>query len=132
MANLSDYLENALINHISNNAVYTAPATLYVALYTTAPTDSTAGVEVLSGRGYARQTVTLAAASGGATSNTNTISFGPNTAANWGTVVAAAVVDSGTIGAGNILLHNTLNASRAAIIGDRIEFAPGALTFSLA
>ena len=43
MSDLSNYLENALMNHLRNSAAFTMPATLYLALFT-AFTDLEAGV----------------------------------------------------------------------------------------
>ena len=57
MAAMTDYLENKIIDWLLRGQTFTPPATAYVALYTTAPTDSTAGTEV-SGGSYARVAVT--------------------------------------------------------------------------
>ena len=64
MAEMSNYLENALLNGTLNATTYTAPAAVYVALYTSDPTDANTGTEV-SGGSYARQSVTFAAPSDG-------------------------------------------------------------------
>ena len=40
MAEMSNYLENALINATLRNTSYTTPTTVYVALYTSDPTDA--------------------------------------------------------------------------------------------
>ena len=45
MAEMSNYLENALINATLRNTGYTSPTTVYLALYTTDPTDADAGDE---------------------------------------------------------------------------------------
>ncbi len=54
MAEMSNYLENALINATLRNTSYTSPTTVYVALYTSDPTDADSGTEC-SGTSYARQ-----------------------------------------------------------------------------
>lgn len=46
MAEMSNYLENALINATLRNTSYTSPATVYLALYTSDPTDADSGTEV--------------------------------------------------------------------------------------
>ena len=56
---MSNYLENALINATLRDTTYTSPATVYVSLWTTDPTDAGSGTEV-SGGSYARTAVTLA------------------------------------------------------------------------
>ena len=58
MAGFSDYLEDKVLDHVFGGNAYTAPSTLYVALYTVAPTDTGGGTEV-SGGAYARQTATF-------------------------------------------------------------------------
>ena len=54
----TDYLENKLLAHTFSNTAYTSPSTVYVALYTVAPTDSSVGTEVTGG-GYARQSASF-------------------------------------------------------------------------
>lgn len=39
----TDYLENELLDHALRNSAWTPPATVYLALYTTAPGEATAG-----------------------------------------------------------------------------------------
>jgi hypothetical protein len=68
MAGKSDYLENKILDHVLRNTAYTSPTTVYVGLYTAAPTDAGGGTEV-SGNGYAREAATFSVASGGATAN---------------------------------------------------------------
>lgn len=129
--NLTDYAENALLNHILGKTAYTMPTTTYLALFTTAPSDSAAGTEVsTSSTGYARQAITsvMSAASGGASANASTITFGAATA-SWGTVMAFGIFDAAT--GGNMLLYGTLSASKAIASGDRLEFAASQLSASL-
>ena len=57
MAAMTDYLENKVIDWMLRGQTFTPPATLYVALYTTTLTDSSAGTEVTGG-GYARVALT--------------------------------------------------------------------------
>jgi len=101
---LTNYLENALLNATVRNTTYTSPATVYLALYSVAPTASTAGTE-LSGSGYSRQAITFNAPSGGSVTSNVTVTFGPATA-NWSTINATAVVDAST--SGNILSGSSL------------------------
>lgn len=124
----SDYLENKVLDHIFTATGFTRPNT-YVALYTTAPTDSGGGTEV-SGGSYARVQVTAwNAASGGATANTNAVTF-PQATANWGTVVAIGILDNSS--GGNLLAWGDLAASKAINSGDTAEFAAGAIDITLA
>jgi hypothetical protein len=133
MSALSDYLENALINHIFRNTDFTRPANIYVALFTAAPSDSGGGTEV-SGGSYARQAVVTgassgwAAAAGGATENSATITF-PTATASWGTITHVALFDASS--GGNMLFHGALAVSKAIGSGDIFRINAGDLDLSL-
>ena len=124
----SDYLENELLDHVLGGGDYSRPATVYVALYTVAPTDTGGGTEV-SGGSYARVAVTnnatnWPAASGGAKANGTVITF-PKATAAWGTCVAFAILDAAT--AGNFLYWADLTETKAINNGDTAQFAVGEL-----
>lgn len=124
----SDFLENALLNHVFKNTAYTQPTNIYIGLYTVAPTDAGGGTEV-SGGSYARTVMNAwDTASGGATANTNAVTF-PTATANWGTVVAVGIFDAVT--AGNLLAWSTLTASKSVDNGDTAEFAAGDIDVTL-
>lgn len=130
----SDFLELELLDHVFGNAAYTAPATLHVALFTTAPnTETGAGGTEVSGGSYARAAVTnnatnWPAASGGSKSNGAAISFATPTA-NWGTIVAAGLYDAST--GGNLLASANLTTSKTINSGDSVSFAIGSITITL-
>lgn len=64
MSALSDYLEAGILNNIFRAAtIPTLPSSLYVALYTVAPSDSGGGTEA-SGTGYGRVAVAARAPRG--------------------------------------------------------------------
>lgn len=124
----SDFLELELLDHVLGNQAYSAPATVYVALYTTAPTDAGGGVEV-SGGAYARVAVTnnltnWPAAAAGAKANGTEIEF-PTATADWGTVVAFAILDASS--GGNFLYWGDLTQSKTINNGDTAKFAVGDL-----
>jgi hypothetical protein len=127
----SDYLENKLLDHVLGNTAYTAPTTVYIALYTVAPTDSGGGTEV-SGGSYARVAITnnttnFPAASGGSKSNGTDITF-PTATADWGTVVAFGIFDLST--GGNLLYWATLTTSKSILNGDTAKFTAGNITIT--
>lgn len=134
MSAATDYLEAALMNHLFRGTPYTAPANIYVGLFTTNTSDSGGGTEV-SGGGYARVQVASntsnwsAPGTAGQSSNVNAITF-PTATANWGTVVAAALFDAPT--GGNMLVHSTLNANVTVNSGQTFSFAPGAYILQIA
>lgn len=123
--NLSDYLENKLLDHFLATTSYTAPANVYIALYTTAPDDTGGGVEVTGGS-YARQEGTFDAASSGATQNSSDIDFNGMPSC---TVVAIGVHDA--VSGGNLLLHGTLTANKTLDAGDILRIATGDLDISI-
>lgn len=123
--NLSDYLEVKLLDHFLGTTTYTKPTTVYLALYTAAPTDSSAGTEV-SGGSYARKVATFNGASSGATTNNSDIDFNGMPAC---TVVAIAVTDALT--SGNILVYGPLTANKSLDAGDILRVSAGDLSISI-
>lgn len=130
----SDFLELELLDHVFGAAIYTPPATLHIALFTTAPNTETgaSGVEV-SGGSYARAAVTnnatnWPAASGGQKLNGTRVDFVSPTA-NWGTVVAFGIYDASS--GGNLLASATLAVSKTLNTGDPVYFPIGSLVATL-
>jgi len=128
MSEFSNYLENALINAVLRNTTYTSPATVYVSLWTTDPTDAGSGTEV-SGGSYARTSITFAAPSNGVTSSNADCTF-PQATASWGTVGWIGLNDA-TSG-GNLLFHTPLDTAKTIDSGDIFKIASGSLTVTLA
>jgi hypothetical protein len=122
MTAMSDHLENKLLDHVLRNVAYTPPTTVYLALYTVAPTDAGGGTEVAGGS-YARQAVTFGAAAAGACSNSGTVTFTnmPTVA-----VVAVALLDAST--GGNLLYRKTLATQQDYSAGENVTVNPGTLT----
>lgn len=128
MAAFSNYLENALINGTLRATTYTAPATVYVGLFTSDPTDAGSGAEV-SGNAYARQSATFAAPSNGAASTDADVQF-PQATGDWGVVTHFAIFDALTTG--NMMYHGALTTSKNIETGDVFKIATGSLTVTLA
>jgi len=128
MAEFSNFLENALINATLRNTTYTSPATVYVSLYTSDPTDADSGTEV-SGGSYARTSVTFDAPSNGVTQNSADVTF-PTATASWGTVSHIGVHDAST--SGNLLFHTALDTAKTIDSGDIFKIETGNLTVTLA
>jgi hypothetical protein len=128
MSEMSNYLENALINGTLRATSYTAPTTIYLALYTTDPTDADTGTEV-SGASYARQTITMGAPSNGVSTNSAAIEFSA-AGGSWGTVTHIGIRDALT--AGNLLYHTPLDASKTIATGDIFRVSVGNLSVTLA
>lgn len=139
MSAMSDYLENKCIDHIFRGTAYTAPAGLWVGLYTATPSDAGGGTEVTGGS-YARVSVPPSTANwtatqggtsgastgtGGTTTNAATITF-PTATANWGTAVAVGIFDAAS--AGNLLWWGPLSSSQSIPSGVTYSIAAGALS----
>ena len=125
---MSNYLENALINVTLRATSYTAPTTVYVALFTTDPTDAGSGTEVTGGS-YARTSVTFAAPSNGVTTNNADVTF-PTCTSSWGVVTHLGIYDALTTG--NLLYHTPLDSSKTVDSGDVFKILSGNLSVTLA
>lgn len=123
--NLSNYLENKLLDHFLGTTSYTMPSPVYVGLYTVAPSDSTSGTEV-SGGSYARQTAAFSGASSGATSNSANIDF-----TNMPSCTVVAIGISDALSGGNLLVWGTLTANKSLDAGDTLRIATGDLDISI-
>lgn len=118
MAEMTDYLETALLDHVLRATPMTAPAGVYLALYTAAPGETGGGTEVTGGS-YARQAVTFTAPVGGITYNSGSVTFTSMPAA---TVVAVGLTDAAT--AGNLLYYKAIT-SVAVNAGDNFTLNDG-------
>jgi hypothetical protein len=126
----TDALEQRILDHLFKGGAtpaLTALSTVYVALYTVVPTDSTAGTEV-SGSSYARQAVASAAwtRTNSQIANNAEIAFPAVTGSAY-TVVGWAIMDASS--SGNQLYWGDCT-STTMNVGDIPRFAPSALTVS--
>jgi hypothetical protein len=140
---MSDYLENKIIDQVFRGQAYTFPTTLYVGLYTAAPSDTGGGTEV-TGNAYARASVaaslanfagtqgagTTVASSGttGTTSNNGSITF-PTPTASWGAVTSFGIFDAAS--AGNLLFYGTLTITKTINQGDTVTFPAASLSIQI-
>lgn len=124
---MSNYLENALINATLRGVSYTSPATVYITLYTSDPTESDSGTEV-SGGSYARQAITFGAPTDGTTTNSDNVTF-PEATADWGTVTHFGIKDAST--AGNLLYSAALTTPQVINTGGVLQFPIGQITVTL-
>ncbi|MDQ3153611.1 MAG: hypothetical protein M3R63_18495 [Actinomycetota bacterium] len=113
------YLANKLLDHAFRNTAYAQPATVYIALYTAAPSDAGGGTEV-AGNGYARVAVAFSAASAKAIASSGIIAVGPCVTANWGLITHGGVFDALT--GGNLMTWAAIT-NRTIEVGDSYQFA---------
>lgn len=144
MSAMSDFLENKLIDQIFRGQAAPTTTTLYVGLFTAAPSDTGGGTEV-SGNAYARASVASSLANwagtqsagstvassgtGGATSNNGAISF-PTATGAWGTVTHFGIFDA--LSGGNLLFYGALTVSKTISQSDTVTFPAGSLGVTFA
>lgn len=133
MSGFSDYLENQLLNATLRGGSQTGGA-VFVALFTTDPTDAGTGNEVVDS-GYVRQRVHqsvvsdgFTAPSNGTTSNTRNLAF-PAIVDTTITVTHWAIFDAQT--GGNMLYHAPLTNPKTLDPSDVLSFPVGSLTVAL-
>ena len=131
MGQKSQYLDNKILDQVNRNVTYTQPATVYSALFTVCPSASTAGTEVTNAAsGYTRVASTFCTAGAtvaGQQVNTGAVTFA--TAAAGYTVVGWALMDTSTVGAGNILYWATVT-TLALAVNDQATFAAGGIVIT--
>lgn len=138
MSQMSDYLENKLVDHLFRAGTFAKPAVIAVGLFTASPADAGGGTEVTGGT-YARvqqnpsdtnwaatQGGTSGASSGstGTTSNATVITF-PTPSAGWGLVTHFGIYDAAS--GGNLIMFGTLGTAKTINIGDAVTFPVGTL-----
>ncbi len=132
----SDYLANAMLDHIFNSTTFTQPS-IYIALCEAAISDSQTGstIDEMDMTGYAREskdgtTHWDTAVGDGVTANKTLIDFGSLTGISE-TLEAICICDNGSTGAGNLLIYdNTI--SQAIGVGDSVQIPIGDFDISLA
>jgi hypothetical protein len=117
----SNFLELEVLDHVLGNAAYTAPATVYMALFTAVSADGGTFTEVPSTNAYARASITnnatnWPAAASGLKQNGAAITFAQATPAGWGTVRGWGLYDAATVG--NLLYWGLLVASEVLFTAD--------------
>jgi hypothetical protein len=127
MAEFSDYLEDKVLDHVLRNVSYSSPTTVFVGLYTSNPTDTNSGTEVTGGS-YARQSLSVTAASGGIVTSSADVTF-PQCTALWGSVGFIGILDAVT--SGNLLMHTALTTAKTIDVGDILKITSGNLTVTL-
>lgn len=131
MANISNYLEEAILNAVFRGQPFQSPAAVYVALYLNDPTDQDVGTEV-SGGDYARQQVIFAAPvqeDGKAViKNAEEVAF-PVATSDWGLITHVGIRDAAV--GGNLLYYGPLQNPREILENDRLKWLAGDLVLTL-
>lgn len=134
MANLTDYAEKKLADHLFGITSYTKPTAVYAALHSADPTDTGSLANEITGNyGMPRVSITASMNAGNATSglidSATQIELGPVNA-DAGTVTHVTTQDALT--GGNALLRGPATANRTLFSGDSYRFAAGQLNATFA
>lgn len=134
MANISQYMQKAMLDWSLLGATPTRPSAIFVGLAMGAPS-SVSGSEVATGSGYTRQTCGFGAAatptSSGSASNTNAMTFGPFSSSQ--AISGLFLIDNSTASLStNQLYYGNLATARTPLTGDSLVIAAGALSITLA
>lgn len=148
MANMADYLEDALIEEIFRSDVtWTKPTVLAMCLLTTPAIDSDTGifsagtgVEVTSANGYARKDHAPhdddwaeSAGGDGVTSNKTLITFDVATGDFApGSVIAVAITDNTNHNQGNLFFHGTIVTTTTILNTHTPQFGIGQIVITWA
>ena len=131
MSKASNYLEDMTLNYFLRGQTVNRPTSLYLALYTTNPTDADTGAEVVGG-GYTRQSITFTAptqqADRATTANATKIEF-PLPLSDWGEIAYFGIRDARD--GGNLLLHGAFSKPMEIKEGNKISIEAGNLTISV-
>lgn len=127
---ISNWLSAQLLNAALRSTAFTAPTTVYIALYTSDPTAADTGTEV-SGGAYARKAITFAApalSGGKQTVNSSVDVEFPVASADWGLVTHVGIRNALT--GGNLLWTASLPSARTILSGDKPKFLAGSVQVS--
>lgn len=128
MSEMSNYLENGLLNAVLRNTSYNSPATVYVGLYTDNPGEGNTGTEC-TGSGYARKSATFGSPNDGVCTNSAAVEFDQATG-SWGTISHVGLLDA--ITSGNLLFYTDITTSKTIETGDIFKISAGSLSVTLA
>ena len=123
----SNYLEAAILDHIFDEASFTAP-TWYVALFVGDPGEAGAGGTEVSGNNYARTALGATTRTVSSVVNDASVEF-PEASGSWGTISHIALFDADS--GGNFLGSVAVDSALAVGDGDTARFAAGTLEFTL-
>ena len=129
---MSNYLAQAMLNHIFRATAYTAPTDRYLAFSTVAITDASTGTTITEpAAGYVRKTSGVWTVTAGAAVNAADETFA-TPSGSWGVITATAVLDAATVG--NLLFYDDAptGEGQTPTTGDPVKFLAGEFSVSVA
>jgi len=126
----TDYIAEALLDHVFKNTTYTAVATVFISLSNSDPGVDGSGIsEPATGENYDRVAhASWETASGGFTQNSGDVEFNP-ASASWGSVTHMSVCD--TIAQGNVLFYDVASPAQTPTAGDTVKFNAGDIEITM-
>lgn len=123
----TNYLEDAIVNAVLRAVTYTSPASVWLALFSTAPDEASGGTEITT-NGCTRQQVTFGTPSNGQCTNSAQINF-PSANPSGYTVNGWVLFDAQANG--NRLYYEDTSGSPVNIAaGNNAKVAIGALSIT--
>ena len=140
MANFSNYLENKIVEWLDGVAMPTAPTILYVALFSSDPTDANAGTEITNT--ITGSTARAAVANADWTVTTATTTLDAKIQNNAEITITNSSTNSTNVNAthfgvynaatsGELLFHGQLASIVEITPGSAIKFAPNSITLTV-
>ncbi|MNW38150.1 hypothetical protein D3C74_152090 [compost metagenome] len=121
----SNYWKTVCLNSALRGVAFTPPTKVYIALYTSDPTDADTGQEIVGG-GYTRVQVVFSAptivARRAVTSNNADVAF-PTATSDQGIAAFVGIRDAAT--GGNLIYHGAVKKPRIILENDLIRFSAG-------
>ena len=114
MSNLSDFAEQATIDHVLLSTAYAPNSTVYLGLSTVDPLDDGTGITEPVGNGYVRQEISFRSPVGRTITQNGDVTF-PEATGAWGVILFYCIFDA-EVG-GNFLGYAALTNSKDVIAG---------------
>jgi len=136
MGSKSDYLEQKLLDHTLGNTPFSAPANVFMALFSVTPGDAVGGTEA-TGSGYARLSITNNttnwpnATGTSPTTKNNGVVFTMEATGDWSSgvnQVAWGIFDASS--GGNLLYWGALGQPKPVLNTDTVSFAVNAVVIT--
>ncbi|RAI34521.1 phage tail fiber protein [Rhodoplanes serenus] len=133
-ANFTKFGRKVILDHFLGRIAYAFPVNVYMALFVADPTDEGLLSGELSQAGYARVEISAllgdVVLASGIISNSALIEFGP-AGEDWPEISAIGIMDSATIGAGNMIMFGPPVTTRIVVQGEPFQIQIGQFTTRL-
>ncbi len=125
---LTNYAENAILNHIFGNTSYSQVSTVYVALSSTDAGEDASGWTEATYGSYTRKAITFGAAASRAITQSGTVTF-PKSTSGDETYGYYAIFDASS--GGNMLAYGSLNNDINVVVNSTPSIASGEVVISV-